>query len=98
MNVVSLFSPILSLSLRLFANCLAGWLVMYLVYSLLNALSTMLFTMPFFIAPLVTPFLHLYFDIFSGYIQTLVFATLTMLLTANEVPDDIDILEKARIN
>ena len=92
MNIISLFSPVLSLSLRLFANCLAGWLVMYLAYSLLSALSEAIFTMPYFIAPFVTPFLHFYFDIFSGYIQTLVFATLTMLLTVNEVPDDIDVL------
>lgn len=97
MNVISLISPILSLSLRLFANCLAGWLVMYLVYSLLESLSTMLFTMPFFIAPLITPFLHLYFDIFSGYIQTLVFTLLTMLLTANEAPEDMGVLEKTKM-
>lgn len=88
LNVVSLFTPIISLSLRLFANAIAGWVMMYMVYSALSSASAALFNgMPYFIAPFVTPALHLYFDVFSGYIQTTVFVTITMLLTANEIPD-----------
>lgn len=88
LNVVSLFTPIISLSLRLFANAIAGWVMMYMVYSALSSVSEVFFGgLPYFVAPLFTPALHLYFDVFSGYIQTTVFVTITMLLTANEIPD-----------
>ena len=40
-----------------------------------------------FMAPVIAPFLHLYFDLFAGFIQTLVFVTLTIVLIGNEIPD-----------
>ena len=44
-----------------------------------------------FIAPLITPVLHAYFDVFSGFIQTTVFVLLTMVFIQNEQVEDEDI-------
>lgn len=86
-NLLSMWSPLLSLSFRLFGNALSGWVLMYIVYGALNMLSETLFRLPYFIAPFITPVLHAYFDVFSGFIQTTVFVFLTMLFISNEVPE-----------
>ena len=66
-NLISEIAVPISLSLRLFANVLSGTVMMALVYGLLSKLA------------LVWPAaLHLYFDLFSGAIQTYVFCMLTM--------------------
>ena len=41
-----------------------------------------------FIAPFIAPILHVYFDLFAGFIQTLVFVTLTMVLIGNDIPEE----------
>ena len=40
------------------------------------------------ITPVITGVLHMYFDIFSGLIQTLVYTMLTMIFVSQEDPDD----------
>ena len=66
-NLISEIAVPISLSLRLFANVLSGTVMMALVYGLLSKLAI--------IWPAA---LHLYFDLFSGAIQTYVFCMLTM--------------------
>ena len=66
-NVISMAAVPISLSLRLFANVLSGTVMLALVYGLLGRLA--------FIWPAA---LHIYFDLFSGAIQTYVFCMLTM--------------------
>ncbi len=57
----------ISLSLRLFANVLSGTVIMALIYGLMSKVA------------LIWPAaLHVYFDLFSGAIQTYVFCMLTM--------------------
>ena len=68
MNVISVFSTPLSMSLRLFGNVLGGTVLMALYYGML----------PWFAKLGVPAFLHVYFDIFSGAIQTYVFCMLTI--------------------
>lgn len=66
-NLVSELAVPVSLSLRLFANVLSGTVIMALVYGLLRIIA------------LAWPsVLHVYFDLFSGAIQTYVFCMLTM--------------------
>ena len=66
-NLISEIAVPISLSLRLFANVLSGTVIMALVYGLLGKLA------------LIWPAaLHVYFDLFSGAIQTYVFCMLTM--------------------
>lgn len=66
-NVISEVAVPISLSLRLFANVLSGTVMMALVYGLLK-----------FVAVIWPAALHVYFDLFSGAIQTYVFCMLTM--------------------
>jgi len=40
-----------------------------------------------FLGPVIAPWLHCYFDVFAGCIQTLVFVTLSSILIMMENPD-----------
>ena len=66
-NLISEIAVPISLSLRLFANILSGTVMMALIYGLLRL-----------IAIGWPAALHVYFDLFSGAIQTYVFCMLTM--------------------
>ncbi len=76
-NVISELAVPISLSLRLFANILSGTIMMTLVYGLLKWVAT--------IWPAV---LHVYFDLFSGAIQTYVFCMLTMTYVSNAIGEE----------
>lgn len=92
-NLLSMWSPLLSLTLRLFGNALSGYVLMSIIYAFFAQASSFVFGFissgvnQIFIAPLVTPVLHLYFDLFSGGIQALVFVMLTMIFVSQEDPD-----------
>ncbi|NLC96026.1 MAG: F0F1 ATP synthase subunit A [Erysipelotrichaceae bacterium] len=61
----------LSITLRLFGNMLGGSIITGLLYVLIKAL------LPYsIISFIVTPFLHLYFDVFSAFMQTYIFFTI----------------------
>ena len=66
-NIISDLAVPVSLSLRLFANILSGTAIMALIYALLSK-----------VAIIWPAALHVYFDLFSGAIQTYVFCMLTM--------------------
>ena len=75
-NLISEVAVPVSLSLRLFANVLSGTVMMALVYGLLEMFA------------LVWPAaLHVYFDLFSGAIQTYVFCMLTMTYISDQFGD-----------
>ncbi|MBQ3516264.1 MAG: F0F1 ATP synthase subunit A [Lachnospiraceae bacterium] len=76
-NIIGDVAVPVSLSLRLFANVLSGTVMMALVYGLLQ-----LFAMVWPAA------LHVYFDLFSGAIQTYVFCMLTMTYISNAMGGD----------
>ena len=73
-NIIGDLAVPISMSLRLFANMLSGTIIMALWYGLL----------PFFMKMGLPAFLHVYFDIFSGCIQTYVFCMLTMLFVVDK--------------
>ncbi len=77
-NLISNIAVPISLSLRLFANVLSGTAMMALLYGLLGWFATAW--------PAV---LHVYFDLFSGAIQTYVFCMLTMTYISNEIGDGV---------
>ena len=72
-NVISEFATPISLSLRLFANILAGTMMMALIYGLLPHIATLIWPAA----------LHAYLDVFAGVLQSYVFAMLTMVFIAN---------------
>ena len=97
MNIVGKFSTMVSMSVRLFGNILCGGIMMQLIYTFTQFVSSKivgLFTSSDiyvfnFVAPIVAPLLHAYFDLFAGFIQTLVFVTLTVVLIGNDIPEEI---------
>lgn len=93
-NLISMWGPLISLSFRVFGNAVAGWALMGITYWGLENLSQFLTgwlvhssASIIFIAPLITPWLHLYFDLFVPVIQTIVFIMLSMIFISNEDPD-----------
>ena len=75
-NIIGEIAVPISLSLRLFANVLSGTVMMALVYGLLSIIA------------LGWPaILHVYFDMFSGAIQTYVFCMLTMTYISDAIGD-----------
>ena len=75
-NLISDIAVPISLSLRLFANVLSGTVIMALIYGLLQIIA------------IGWPgVLHVYFDLFSGAIQTYVFCMLTMTYIASACGD-----------
>jgi len=97
MNIFGKFSTILSMSLRLFGNILCGGIIMQLIYSFTAWCSFALVGLLLpnaefvfnFIGPILAPVLHAYFDVFAGFIQTLIFITLTMVFIGNEFTDEM---------
>ncbi len=76
-NLIGEIAVPISLSLRLFANILSGTVMLALVYGLLGWFAT--------IWPAA---LHVYFDLFSGAIQTYVFCMLSMTYINNAIGSD----------
>lgn len=97
-NLISMWAPLLSLTLRIFGNALSGFVIMSILYSFLQGASAALFASlesvmgewnQIFLAPLVTWIFHLYFDLWSGFIQTTVFLSLTSIYVGQEIPEDL---------
>ena len=75
-NMIGEIATPFSLSLRLFGNVLSGTVMMSLIYTLLAKFA------------IGWPgFLHIYFDVFSGAIQTYVFCMLTMVYVTDKLPE-----------
>ncbi len=77
-NIIGDVAVPISLSLRLFANVLSGTVMMALYYGLL----------PIFVKIGIPSALHVYFDLFSGAIQTYVFCMLTMTYITDAIGDN----------
>ena len=96
-NLISMWAPLLSLTLRLFGNAIAGWVLLSIVEAALRDASASLFSFmqsewnQVFLAPIPLAILHAYFDLFSGLIQTVVFISLTSIFIGQEVPEDLSI-------
>jgi len=68
LNLVGELARPISLSFRLFGNVLAGVILIELVYALL----------PLFLSFGIPAFLHGFFDVFAGVLQTYIFCTLSL--------------------
>ena len=96
-NLISMWAPLLSLTLRLFGNAIAGWVLLTIVEYALRDISAMVFSFiqsewnQIFLAPIPLAILHAYFDLFSGLIQTTVFISLSAIFIGQEVPEELQI-------
>ena len=94
-NLISMWAPLLSLTLRLFGNAIAGWALLTIVeFSLRDASAAIFSFVPsgwneIFLAPIPLAVLHAYFDLFSGLIQTVVFISLTAIFIGQEIPEEL---------
>lgn len=86
-NILGTLAPLISLSMRLFGNIVAGSILLSLIYSFTGYLSQYVINFNF-LGPVIAPILHVYFDVFAGCIQTLVFITLSSILIALEADTD----------
>lgn len=83
LNIIGELALPISLTMRLFGNILAGSIISILVYTLIKNIA------PWgYLGLTLTPFLHMYFDIFSGVIQTYVFFTLASYFLGEQVRDE----------
>lgn len=76
MNIISELSTPISLSFRLFGNILGGLIIMGMVYSL-----------PIWFNFGIPAVLHIYFDVFAGCIQTVIFVMLSMTFIKDKIND-----------
>lgn len=83
LNVLGDLALPVSLSLRLFGNMLAGTIIVGMIYGMMRSF------MPFgVLGYALTPFIHAYFDIFSGLIQTYIFFTLASFFLSDTFGTD----------
>lgn len=80
-NMLSEFATPLSLAFRLFGNIVGGLIIGELFYNMLASFSSFILgssTIPILQLALPIP-MHLYFDMFSGILQSFIFVMLTMV-------------------
>lgn len=84
LNIIGEMAKPLNISMRLFGNILGGGVIMTLIYQFTSWIfSKTLIPVPLLIAPL-----HLYFDLFSGLIQSFVFTMLTLVYVSMAIGDN----------
>lgn len=93
MNIVSEIAQPISLAFRHFGNVAGGGVLTALIYTALGGLSSLCFgwisdalaMIPIFQVG-IPAFLSIYFDLFSGFVQALVFSLLTMVYVGAASP------------
>ena len=93
MNIISEIAQPISMAFRHFGNIMGGGVLTSLLYSALAAASSLIFGwLPGLLGEIpllqvgIPAVLSLYFDIFSGFVQALVFSLLTMVYVGNACP------------
>lgn len=89
-NIFGTVAPLISLSLRLFGNVLSGMMIMTMLYSFTGWLSGLIPVIGGFdfFGVLIAPWLHMYFDLFSGFLQAFLFISLTTIFIAIEMKEE----------
>lgn len=87
-NALGKVSTLLSLSLRLFGNIIAGSALMQVIYNMLQTISNYIPVIGKInpVSLIVAPFLHFYFDLFSGAMQAFIFIVLSVSFIGKELP------------
>ncbi len=103
MNIVSEIAQPISLAFRHFGNVAGGGVLTALIYAALAGLSGLVFGwLPDVISEIpflqvgIPAFLSIYFDLFSGFVQALVFSLLTMVYVGGACPPPEELPEKPK--
>lgn len=83
LNIIGDLAFPVSLTLRLFGNMLGGTIIVALLYMMIKAFLP--YSAIFFA---VTPFLHMYFDIFTAFMQTYIFFMLASFFLSEAIGTD----------
>ena len=95
MNIVSEIANPVSMAFRHFGNVAGGSVLTALIYGALSGATSLLFgwlpdavlaVFPPFLQVGIPAFLSVYFDLFSGFVQALVFSLLTMIYVGAACP------------
>lgn len=88
LNIIGEIATPLSLGLRLFGNILGGTIIMGLFYTAIQLGSNMLtkILLPLIGVP-VASILHIYFDLFAGFLQSFIFVILSMSFIKEKIGD-----------
>jgi len=80
MNIISEISTPVSMCIRHYGNMVAGYIITTLLYGALATLTTAVFNIGIPILQIGIPaFASVYFDLFTGFVQAFIFATLSMV-------------------
>ena len=100
-NLISMWAPLLSLTLRMFGNAVAGFTLMTIISYFIDLLAGLITpgiapingynVGSLILNPILTAPFHAYFDLFSGLIQTVVFISLSTIFIGQELPEEIDV-------
>ncbi|WP_099190047.1 F0F1 ATP synthase subunit A [Tepidibacter mesophilus] len=86
LNIIGELATPISLSFRPFGNILGGSVIMALLYQFFGYLSGLIGIEVFPILGVGIPaVLHIYFDLFSGVLQSFIFIMLTMVFVSNAI-------------
>ena len=105
MNIVSEIAQPISLAFRHFGNVAGGSVLTSLIYMALGGLTNFVFgwlpeTVLTYFPPIfqigIPAFLSIYFDLFSGFVQALVFSLLTMVYVGGACPPPEEIPERPK--
>ncbi|MCC3161025.1 MAG: F0F1 ATP synthase subunit A [Mollicutes bacterium PWAP] len=89
-ELIGQFSPLISISFRLFGNLVGGGTIMFLIYAVTGIIWK---NVPYIgeinlLGAIIAPVFHAYFDMFDGLIQAFVFVLLTMIYWSLEVEEE----------
>ena len=107
MNIVSEIAQPVAMAFRHFGNVAGGGVLTGLIYTALGGLTNIVFCwLPEVILSCIPPlfqigipaFLSIYFDLFSGFVQALVFSLLTMVYVGVACPPPEEIPERPKKN
>ena len=89
-NIFGTIAPLISMSLRIFGNIISGTIILNLVYNFTAWVSSYLPILGKFnfLSLVVAPWLHIYFDLFSGFLQAFIFISLTSIFIGVEYNDE----------
>ncbi|WP_425381197.1 F0F1 ATP synthase subunit A [Spiroplasma endosymbiont of Polydrusus pterygomalis] len=81
LELITQFAPLISLSFRLFGNILGGSIILAMLYGVTGEIwsNIPIIGQVNLLIGVIGPFLHIYFDLFTGSIQALIFGTLTLV-------------------
>ena len=98
-ELIGQFSPLISISFRIFGNMIGGSTIMFLMYHVTGAIwgEIPVVGEMNLLGPMITPFFHAYFDIFDGLIQAFVFTLLTMIYWTLEAEEPEGKIETTKI-